>query len=96
MGIAMRVRSVQAGPLMQTPVFMLLFLAPVYVPLELLQGWIHAVAAVNPVTFVLAANRSLLAGEPEHVLRGVLIALALVAFFVLWAVRGLRIAERAG
>ena len=32
-GVAMRFRSVQAGPLMQTPVFMLLFLAPVYVPL---------------------------------------------------------------
>ena len=32
-GIAMRFRSVQAGPLMQTPVFILLFLAPVYVPL---------------------------------------------------------------
>ena len=40
-GVAMRFRSVQAGPLMQTPVFMLLFLAPVYVPLDLLQGWIH-------------------------------------------------------
>jgi ABC-2 type transport system permease protein len=96
MGIAMRVRSVQAGPLMQTPVFMLLFLAPVYVPLELLQGWIHAVASVNPVTFVLSTNRSLLAGEPEHVFRGVAITLALVGFFVLWAIRGLRVAERAG
>ena len=96
MGIAMRVRSVQAGPLMQTPVFMLLFLAPVYVPLELLQGWIHAVASVNPVTFVLSTNRSLLAGEPEHVFRGVAITLALVGFFVLWAVRGLHVAERAG
>ena len=36
-GVAMRFRSVQAGPLMQTPVFIALFLAPVYVPLDLLQ-----------------------------------------------------------
>jgi hypothetical protein len=50
-GVAMRFRSVQAGPLMQTPVFMALFLAPVYVPLELLRGWIHAVARLNPLRF---------------------------------------------
>jgi ABC-2 type transport system permease protein len=96
MGVAMRFRSVQAGPLMQTPVFMLLFLAPVYVPLALLHGWIHAVAALNPVTFVLAAGRSLLAGSPEDVVQGLAIALALVGAFLLWAVLGLRRAERAG
>ena len=30
----MRFRSIQAGPLMQTPTFLILFLAPVYVPTE--------------------------------------------------------------
>ena len=52
-GVAMRFRSVQSGPLMQTPVFMALFLAPVYVPIDLLQGWIHAVARFNPLTFII-------------------------------------------
>jgi ABC-2 type transport system permease protein len=33
---------------MQMPVFLILFFAPVYVPLALLTGWIHAVATVNP------------------------------------------------
>ena len=33
-GVALRLRSIQAGPLMQTPVFLILFLAPVYVPLR--------------------------------------------------------------
>ena len=33
-GVAMRVRSIQGGPLMQFPAFLILFLAPVYVPLE--------------------------------------------------------------
>ena len=32
-GVAMRLRTMQAGPLMQMPVFLVLFLAPVYVPL---------------------------------------------------------------
>ena len=41
-GVAMRLRTMQAGPIMQMPVFLVLFFAPVYVPLSLLQGWIHA------------------------------------------------------
>ncbi len=36
-GIALRFRTIQVGPLMQVPVFLLLFFAPVYVPLELLE-----------------------------------------------------------
>ena len=95
-GIAMRFRSVQAGPLMQTPVFMLLFLAPVYVPLDLLEGWIHAVALVNPVTAFLEAGRGLLAGTPENVAAAFGIAAALAGVFAVWATRGLRSAERAG
>jgi ABC-2 type transport system permease protein len=39
-GVAMRLRTMQAGPAMQMPVFLLLFLAPVYMPLDLLEGWI--------------------------------------------------------
>jgi ABC-2 type transport system permease protein len=95
-GIAMRFRTVQAGPLMQTPVFMLLFLAPVYVPLDLLQGWIHAVAKVNPYTLILEEGRGLLAGVPTHSGSAFLIAFGLIGFFMVWALRGLRSAERAG
>ena len=95
-GIAMRFRTVQAGPLMQTPVFMLLFLAPVYVPLALLQGWIHTLASVNPYTLLLEEGRGLLAGTPLHTASAFLIAFGLVGFFLVWSLRGLRIAERAG
>jgi ABC-2 type transport system permease protein len=63
--VAMRFRSLQAGPLMQTPVFILLFLAPVYVPLALLQGWIHAVASVNPLTLILTAGRASWPARPR-------------------------------
>jgi len=95
-GVAMRFRSVQAGPLMQTPVFMILFLAPVYVPLGLLRGWIHTVAKLNPLTFLLTAGRGFLAGQPEDVAPAAAVAVALAVGFLLWALRGLRIAERAG
>jgi ABC-2 type transport system permease protein len=94
-GIAMRFRTVQAGPLMQTPIFMLLFLAPVYVPLELLKGWIHTVAKVNPVTFILEAGRSLIEGDPSGVALAFAIAGGLAVSFSVWALRGLHSAERA-
>ena len=66
-GIAMRFRTIQAAPLMQMPVFLILFFAPVYVPLELLEGWIHGVAAVNPVTYVLETGRGFVAGDAPHI-----------------------------
>jgi len=95
-GVAMRIRSQQAGPVMQMPVFLALFFAPVYVPLDLLQGWIHAVARVNPVTPVLEAARGLVSGEPTHTLVAFAVGAGLVAAFALWALGGLRRAEAAG
>jgi ABC-2 type transport system permease protein len=95
-GVAMRLRSPQAGPVMQMPVFLLIFLAPVFVPLALLQGWLHAAATVNPLTTLLAASRSLLAGETAHVTFAFLVAAGLASALSLWALRGLRSAERAG
>ncbi|HET7855874.1 MAG TPA: ABC transporter permease [Gaiellaceae bacterium] len=95
-GVAMRFRTVQAGPIMQFPVFLVLFFAPVYVPLALLEGWLHAVASVNPVTALLEAGRSLIEGDPHHVALAFALAAALAFVFGLWAYRGLRSAERAG
>jgi ABC-2 type transport system permease protein len=95
-GVAMRFQSVQAGPIMQTPVFLILFFAPVYVPLGLLRGWIHAVATANPITRLLEASRSLLAGNPTEVGIAFGVAFGLIALFSLWALRGLRRAEAIG
>jgi ABC-2 type transport system permease protein len=95
-GVAMRLRTMQAGPIMQMPVFLVLFFAPVYVPLALLQGWIHAVAVVNPLTRVIEAARGFLAGSPTEVAAAFGAALALGAVFSIWAFRGLRKAEAAG
>jgi ABC-type polysaccharide/polyol phosphate export permease len=95
-GVAMRVRSIQGGPLMQFPVFLILFLAPVYVPLGLLSGWIHAVASVNPVTALLEAGRGFISGDPTVVALAFTVAVALPILFALWARGGLRRAEAAG
>jgi len=95
-GIALRFRSLQATPLMQVPVFLFLFLAPVYVPRELLGGWVHALSGFDPATHVMEAGRDLLAGQPADFLAALGIALGMVAVLLVFAMRGLRSAETAG
>jgi ABC-2 type transport system permease protein len=95
-GVAMRLRTQQAAPVMQMPVFLVLFFAPVYVPLDLLEGWIHGVASVNPLTALLEAGRGLISGRPELTLAAFAIVAGLISGFAAWALRGLRRAEAAG
>jgi ABC-2 type transport system permease protein len=40
--------------------FPLTFLAPTFVPLDLLEGWLKTVAQLNPITYVLEAMRGLI------------------------------------
>jgi ABC-type multidrug transport system permease subunit len=95
-GLAMRFRTIQAAPLMQMPVFLILFFAPVYVPLDLLEGWIHGVASANPVTYLLETGRGFMEGDAPHVAGAFAIAIGLGLLFWIWAFRGLRSAEAAG
>ena len=94
--IAMFFRTEQAGPLIQMPVFVALFLAPVYVPLALLTGWVHAVSSLNPITAVMEAGRGLLAGSPVKVGLSFALLAGAVALMAVFARRGLASAERAG
>jgi len=95
-GIALRFRSLQAGPLMQTPVFLIVFLAPVYVPYDLLTGWVHAVAGVNPITPIVEGGRDFISGSSSDGLVAYGAVLALLVVMGTWALRGLRRAEAAG
>ena len=94
-GVALRLRSMQAAPAVQTPFFLFLFLAPVWVPYALLEGWVKGAAAFNPVTLVVEANRGFLAGDPTKVLPAFLVVGALLLVTLVWARGGLRSAERA-
>jgi ABC-2 type transport system permease protein len=95
-GVAFRTRTIQAGPAMQMPVFIVLFLAPVFVPLDLVGGWVHSVAKVNPFTAIIEGGRDLISGQSFSALLAYGIAVALPIAFSVWAVRGLRRAEAAG
>jgi ABC-2 type transport system permease protein len=95
-GVAMFLRTEQAGALIQMPVFVALFLAPVYVPLPLLTGWIHDVSRLDPITPVIEAGRGLVAGSPVKVLLAFVLLAAGAAVMAVFARRGLASAERAG
>jgi ABC-2 type transport system permease protein len=90
MGIALRFRTVQAAPLMQMPIFVALFLTPVFVPMHLLNGWIHDAASVNPVTRFLEAGRDLVSGQPHDLALTAAIAAVTLAALGAWTLRELR------
>ncbi|TML98074.1 MAG: hypothetical protein E6G10_23670 [Actinobacteria bacterium] len=92
-GVSYRARTLQAGPFMQIPIFLTLFLAPVYVPLDLLQGWIKVAASLNPATALLQAGRGFIAGVQETTVLAFACGAGLVALMALYALRGLRRAE---
>jgi ABC-2 type transport system permease protein len=95
-GVALRTRTVQSGPVMQIPIFLILFLAPVYVPRPLLEGWIHTVSAFNPATAVLQAGRGFISGVHQTTSLAFVCGAALAALMALYALRGLRKAEAEG
>ena len=92
----LRFRTLQAAPLIQLPAFLIIMTAPVYVPRDLIEGWVASVADWNPMTAMLEAGRSLIIGAPAHTLLAVGIAAGLIAVMLNWARTGLRRAEAAG
>lgn len=95
-GVALHVRSLKAAPGMFLPVFLLLFLTPVYVPRELLTGWLRNVANVNPLTRLMEAGRGFIAGQPADASLAFGLAVGLVVLTMAWAYHGLRRAEAMG
>ena len=55
--VAVKLRTQQAGPLMQQGVFLGVFLSTAYTPEVLLRGWLADVAHLNPVTQILELGR---------------------------------------
>ena len=80
----MFLRTEQAGALIQLPVFVLLFLAPVYVPITLISGWVHTVATINPATAPLEAIRGLIAGSPTKIALTFVILAAGILIMGIW------------
>jgi len=76
----------------QTLIFPLLILSGVLLPLDEGPAWMQAVATVNPVNWIVQAERALLAGElgDMTVLWGWIAALALAAVGLVVGIRAMR------
>ena len=76
--------------------FPLTFLAPTFVPLDLLSGWLAAAAKVNPITYVLEAMRTLITSgwDTTALWQGVLACLLLAAVTYVLAALALRVRTR--
>lgn len=63
LGLAFRFGDMRAAALMQLTLFNALFLTDAQMPLDIMSGWLHAVATVNPFTYVLHLARQGFVGE---------------------------------
>lgn len=90
-GVALRLPTLQTGSLfMIMPVFVFLFVAPVYLPREELSGWLKTAAGFNPLTPLFEAGRGLLIGEPTSVALAFGLVAAMIVLFYVWALTGMR------
>jgi ABC-2 type transport system permease protein len=76
--------------------FPLTFLAPTFVPLSLLEGWLKVAAQVNPITYVLGAMRSIITTgwDGTAIWQGVIACLGLAAVTYALAAIALRARTR--
>jgi ABC-2 type transport system permease protein len=76
--------------------FPLTFLAPTFVPLELLDGWLRVAAQLNPITYVMEAMRTLIKSgwEWSAIWPGVLACLVLALATYMLAALALRVRTR--
>lgn len=63
LGVVYRLRTQRAGSLISVGVFVGMFLSIGQVPLNVMQGWLHTVARVNPITNMMRMARQGLIGE---------------------------------
>jgi ABC-2 type transport system permease protein len=63
LGLAFRFRDMRAAAIMQLTLFLGLFLTEAQAPLDVMEGWLHTVARINPLTDVLRLARTGFLGD---------------------------------
>lgn len=91
-GLAMKFKSQDAAPLMQTSGFIAFQLTAIFAPIALLAPWMQAIARVNPFTYLLDAVRQGWIGDVSwHDTWPGLLAIAGMAalawWFAIWRIR---------
>jgi ABC-2 type transport system permease protein len=92
LGVVFRLKTQRAGALVQVGIFFTMFLSIGQVPLHLIEGWLHGVARVNPMTNVLRFARQGFLGDVAWAATwpGLLALVLAAAALGLFAVRGMR------
>lgn len=97
LGLAYRFRDMRAAAVMQLSIFFVMFLSTAQVPLQVMSGWLHGVARINPATNVLRLARAGLLdpSSPDalswsSVWGGIVAVVALATVTLTFALRGLR------
>jgi ABC-type multidrug transport system permease subunit len=90
--LAFKFRTQSAAPVMQVGMFLAVLTTTAYAPLDLLTGWLHTVAEINPVTQVVEAVRQGFVGPVTwgDTWPGFLTLFALAAVLSYFALRGMR------
>ena len=91
-GLAMRFKTQQVAPLMQTGVFLTIFMSTAQMPIQLLTGWLHTVARFNPITNVLALAREGFLGDVTWAgtWPGLVSLAGMLALLIVFAGRGMQ------
>jgi ABC-2 type transport system permease protein len=91
-GLAVRFKTMQVAPLMQIGVFTTVFLSAAQMPLDLLTGWLHRVASINPMTEVLGLAREGFLGEVtwSGTWPGLIALAGMAAVLVIFAARSMQ------
>jgi ABC-2 type transport system permease protein len=92
LGLALRFKTMQVAPLMQSGAFLTVFLSTAQMPINLLTGWLHAVARFNPMSNILALARQGFLGEITWAgtWPGLVSVAGLSVFLILFAARGMQ------
>jgi ABC-2 type transport system permease protein len=92
LGLALRFKTMQVTPLIQSGAFLTVFLSTAQMPMDLLTGWLHAVARFNPMSNVLALARQGFLGDITWAgtWPGLVSLTGLIAVLVLFAARGMQ------
>jgi len=93
-GISLRLQSSAAGMLVTVPIFILLFLTPVFIPRDQLSGWLKTAADINPLTPIIEAGRGFMADDPTRVPVAFGVAAGMFVAFGLFAISSMAAASK--
>jgi ABC-2 type transport system permease protein len=88
LGLAYRFRDMRGAAIMQLTLFIALFLTEAQTPLNVMNGWLHTVARVNPFTNVLRLARAGYLGDLRwDDMWGGVVAVVVLGTLTLWFAR---------